>query len=125
MLDVLEETGQLDNTIIAFTTDHGEMAGDHSMLEKRAFYEESARIPMLLRVPWMNKSQTKIGGVFGHVDLVPTLLELAGHEAAEELQGESRVGVLKGEDDLFENAVFMEWNGMVLVTVVSETRSLT
>ena len=112
ILDALEETGQLDNTIIAFTTDHGEMAGDHSMLEKRAFYEESARIPMLLRVPWMNKSQTKIDGVFGHVDLVPTLLELAGQEAPDELQGESRVGVLKGEDDLLENAVFMEWNGI-------------
>ena len=112
LLDVLEETGQLDNTIIAFTTDHGEMAGDHSMLEKRAFYEESARVPMLLRVPWMNKSQKKIGGVFGHVDLVPTLLDLAGQPAPEELEGESRVNVLMGEDDLRENAVFMEWNGI-------------
>jgi arylsulfatase A-like enzyme len=112
LLDVLEETGQLDNTIIAFTTDHGEMAGDHSMLEKRAFYEESARVPMLLRVPWMNKLQKKIGGVFGHVDLVPTLLDLAGHSGPEELQGQSRVSVLKGDDDLYENAAFMEWNGI-------------
>ena len=112
LLDVLEETGQLENTIIAFTTDHGEMAGDHSMLEKRAFYEESARVPMLIRVPWLNQSQKKIEGVFGHVDLIPTLLDLAGHDAPEELQGESRADVLNGEADLLENAVFMEWNGI-------------
>lgn len=112
LLDVLEETGQLDNTIMAFTTDHGEMAGDHSMLEKRAFYEESARVPMLLRVPWLNRSLKKVGGVFGHVDLVPTLLDLAGQPVPEELEGISRVGVLTGEEDLAENAVFMEWNGI-------------
>jgi arylsulfatase len=111
LLQVLEETGQLENTIIAFTSDHGEMAGDHSMLEKRAFYEESARVPMLLSVPWMNSTQKKIGGVFGHVDLVPTLLELSGNQIPEELEGESRVGVLAGDDDLLENAAFMEWNG--------------
>ncbi len=112
LLAVLEETGQLDNTVIAFTTDHGEMAGDHSMLEKRAFYEESARVPMLMRVPWLSKSQKKLDGVFGHVDVVPTLLDLAGQPVPDEVEGVSQVGVLKGDGDLSENAAFMEWNGI-------------
>ena len=55
MVQALEETGQMENTIFAVTSDHGEMAGDHAMFEKRAFYEESARVPMLLSVPWLTQ----------------------------------------------------------------------
>ncbi|MCZ6635954.1 MAG: sulfatase-like hydrolase/transferase [bacterium] len=112
MITALEETGQIENTIIAFTSDHGEMVGDHAMMEKRAFYEESARVPFLLRVPWMNTTQKRIEGVFGHVDLIPTLLDLAGQPVPEACQGQSVAGALTGEMDLRDHAAFMEWNGI-------------
>ena len=78
---------------------------------KRAFYEEIAGVPLLMRVPWMNRSQKMIGGSIGHVDIVPTLLELMGvapYEMPAHLQGESRVDVLDGSADLCDD-VFMQW----------------
>jgi len=112
LLKALEDTGQMDNTVFAFTSDHGEMVGDHNMFEKRAFYEESARVPMLLSVPWMTTTQKRIGGVFGHTDLISTLLDLAGQDVPESLPGTSVVDVLNGEGDLEEHETFIEWNGI-------------
>ena len=112
MVAALDETDQAGRTVFAFTSDHGEMAGDHSMWEKRAFYEESARVPFLLRVPWRNTTQKRIDGVFGHADLVPTLLDLADQPLPAELQGESLVDALDGNRDLTEHGAFMEWYGI-------------
>lgn len=112
MVAALDETDQAERTVFAFTSDHGEMAGDHSMWEKRAFYEESARVPFLLRVPWRNNTQKRIDGVFGHADLVPTLLDLADQPLPAELQGESLVDALDGNRDLTEHSAFMEWYGI-------------
>lgn len=112
LLKALEDTGQMEHTIFAFTSDHGDMAGDHNMFEKRTFYEGSARVPMLLSVPWLTTQQKRIGGVFGHADLIPTLLELAGQELPDSLPGTSVVNVLNGEKDLNGHVTFMEWNGV-------------
>ena len=76
VIDALEETGLADNTAIVFTSDHGDSLGDRGMLGKRAFYEEVAKVPLLMRVPWLNSEQKRISGSFGHVDLIPTLLDL-------------------------------------------------
>ena len=82
MLDALRATGQFDNTIIVFTSEHGEMAGDHGMLEKRSMYEEASRVPLFIRVPGSTPDAAKecqrIPGSVSLVDLVPTLLELSG-----------------------------------------------
>ena len=112
MVQALDETGQMENTIFVFTSDHGEMAGDHRMWEKRAFYEESARIPFLMHVPWLSTEQTRVDGVFGHADLVPTLLDLAGLPIPDQCQGESVADALTGDRDLREHMAFMEWNGI-------------
>ena len=112
MVKVLEDTGQMENTIFALTSDHGEMAGDHAMLEKRAFYEESARVPMILNVPWLAQSQQRVNGVFGHADLIATLLELADQPIPESLPGRACADVLRGEAHLRDHAAFMEWNGI-------------
>ena len=97
---------------MVFTSDHGDGLGDRGMLgTKRAFYEEIAGVPLLLRVPWMNRSQRVIEGSIGHVDIVPTLLELMGIARSEmppHLQGTSRVEVLEGRADLCDD-VFMQW----------------
>jgi arylsulfatase A-like enzyme len=112
VLHTLDESGQAGNTVFAFTSDHGEMAGDHLMLEKRLFYEESARVPFLLRVPWLGEQQQRVRGVCSHVDMVPTLLDLAGHQIPDELPGRSLAGALTGALDLRQHDAFIEWNGI-------------
>jgi hypothetical protein len=55
ILKKLEDSGQADNTIIVFTSDHGEMMGTHSLIGKSVFYEEAIRIPLFLRVPFRQR----------------------------------------------------------------------
>lgn len=113
IMAALEESGQAERTIIVFSSDHGEMAGDHGMCEKRNLYEESARVPLMIHVPWLNTDgTTRVPGSVSHVDIMPTLLEFAGAPAPENIHGTSRADVLRGEADLSENSVFVEWNGV-------------
>jgi arylsulfatase A-like enzyme len=107
----LERHGLSENTAVVFTSDHGDQLGDHGMLEKRSFYEESARVPLLISVPWLQQSQTEIGGDLSHIDLVPTMLDLLGQPIPEHLQGHSRLPVLAGQAELKDNEVFIEWTG--------------
>lgn len=108
----LKDAGMWEDTVIVFTSEHGEMGGDHGMLEKRTLYEEASRVPMLMRAPSLSKEQKRVAGSFGQVDLVPTLLEMMGQDLPGHLQGESRVPVLRGEESLEDNEVFVQWNGM-------------
>ena len=107
----LERAGVSDDTAVVFTTEHGDMLGDHGMLEKRSFYEESSRVPLLMRVPWLSSGRRSVDGSVGHVDLVPTLLDLLGESLPSRLEGRSLVPVLRGEETLDGNDVFIEWNG--------------
>ena len=107
----IENAGIADDTAVVFTTEHGDMLGDHGMLEKRSFYEESSRIPLLMRIPWISSRETRIAGSMGQVDLVPTLLEILDQPLPGHLEGKSLVPVLNGKTNLKENDVFMEWNG--------------
>ena len=107
----LERAGVADDTAVMFTTDHGEMLGDHGMLEKRSFYEEASRVPLLMRVPWLTSGQQRVDGSVGHIDLVPTILDLLGESQPDHLEGKSLVPVLRGEETLDDNDVFIEWNG--------------
>jgi arylsulfatase A-like enzyme len=95
-----------------FTSDHGEMIGDHAMLEKRSFYEEASRVPLLISAPWLGAGQRKIPGSIGQIDLVPTLLDLLGDDIPGQLHGKSQLGVLQGEETLDDNDVFIQWNGI-------------
>ena len=112
VLDALSESGQSENTIVVFTSDHGEMLGDHGMLEKRSFYEESSKVPLLIKVPWISKEQKFISGNISHVDLVPTLLDLINQKIPENVQGSSRKKVLLGQENLDSNNIFIQWNGL-------------
>ena len=100
MLQVLEDTGQRENTIVIFMSDHGEMLGDHGLLLKGPhFYEEAVRVPLILRWPGHFQVGLKADGLVELVDLVPTLLECAGLPIEPQIQGRSLLPVLKGEAD--------------------------
>jgi len=111
ILTALDECGLAEDTIVVFTSDHGEQMGDHGILGKTVMYEESVRVPMLIRAPMLGRESLRIEGNFSHIDLVPTLLDLMGVPASASLQGTSRVPVLQGNADLADNDVFIEWNG--------------
>ena len=108
----LEHADLTNDTIIVFTSDHGDLLGDHAMLEKRSFYEESARVPLIISIPSITTTQTEIDGSFSQIDLVPTLLDLLGQDVPDHLHGESRLDVLQGTRSLHGNDVIVEWNGI-------------
>ena len=60
VLRALEETGQTDQTMVVFTTDHGDSLGDRGMLGKRAFYDEVARVPLLFHVPCISNEERRL-----------------------------------------------------------------
>ena len=111
-MDALEKSGHADNTIVVFSSDHGEMAGDQGMQEKRAFYEPSAKVPLMMRIPYLGRKHRMVPGNISHIDLVPTLLDLMGQPVPNHLQGTSRVPVLEGRETLDDTDVFIQWNGL-------------
>jgi len=106
-----------DDTLIVYTSDHGDMMGDHGLFEKCVLYEEAVKVPLIMRVPWLSKETKRISGRISQIDLVPTLLDLLGEPIPGCLQGESRAdvfyggGARKGATSLKQNDVFIEWQG--------------
>jgi len=98
IFDALEKTGDLDNTLFIFSSDHGYFYGEHYLeYQSRLAYEETLRIPLLVRYPPMIKAGTETDFTTISIDFAPTFLDLAGAPAREEIQGRSLVPVLQGE----------------------------
>jgi arylsulfatase A-like enzyme len=87
LLAALDEMGLADDTILVFTSDHGEMFGAHGRRAKNIFYEEAIRVPFLLRWPGRVGAGSVCDACLGTVDIMPTLLGLAGLEAPREVEG--------------------------------------
>jgi N-acetylglucosamine-6-sulfatase len=85
----LEETGQMDNTVIIYTGDQGFMLGEHDYQDKRWMYEESQRMPFLIRYPKSIKAGTRTDAIVENVDYAPTMLAFAGIETPAYMQGRS------------------------------------
>ncbi len=99
LLQQLRAMGLLDNTLIVFTSDHGDMMGDHHLHRKTYAYEGSARIPMLIRYP---DGLDLPGGVFEQVvglqDVMPTILEAVGIPVPDSVTGKSMFAAIRGEE---------------------------
>lgn len=110
MLQTLEETGQVDNTIVIFMSDHGEMLGDHGIFEKGPyFYEGAIRVPMILRWPGRYKAGLKSDALVEMVDLAPTLMEAAGLSIPVGMQGTSLTGLLTGQTAKHRDSIYCEY----------------
>ena len=97
LFDALEDTGQLDNTVIVLTSDHGYWYGEHGLsVERRLAYEEAIRIPLLVRYPPLVEPGTVVDQIALSIDLAPTLLELAAAETKHKMDGRSLVPLLAG-----------------------------
>jgi arylsulfatase A-like enzyme len=112
LLRVLEETGQRDNTIVVFTSDHGEMLGDHGMLLKGPyFYDCAIRVPLILSWPGHFEAGARREALVELCDLMPTLLQACGQDVPRRVQGRSFLGLCTGEqtDDHHRDDVYCEY----------------
>lgn len=99
VLKTLEEMGELDNTVIIYSSDNGYFMGEHGYWDKRIAYESSMKIPMLIRYPDKIKPGTVINNNALNIDLAPTILEIAGVEKPTYMQGESMVKLMNTNKD--------------------------
>jgi choline-sulfatase len=101
LLRVLRESGELENTVIVFTSDHGDMLAEKRMVQKRTFYEWSVRIPLLLRLPGGAHAGERVHIPVSLIDLLPTTLELAGYDGIRaDADGASLLPLLEGDDSV-------------------------
>jgi N-acetylglucosamine-6-sulfatase len=98
ILAALEKSNQLDKTLIVFTSDHGYFYGEHCLnFERRLAYEETIRIPLLIRYPALIKPQTQFHQTVLSIDLAPTLLALGGAQIPAKIHGQTLVPLLSGD----------------------------
>ncbi len=96
LLDYLQETGELDNTVIVYTADQGFMLGEHDYIDKRWMYEESLRMPFIVRYPKSIPAGIRVDAIVNNVDFAPTLLDFAGVTTPDFMQGRSFRTMLEG-----------------------------
>ena len=97
LLDYLDKEGLAENTVVIYTSDQGFFLGDHNWFDKRFMYEESLKMPFLIRYPAMIKAGSVSDGMVINADFAETLLDLAGEKIPADMQGRSFVPLLKGE----------------------------
>ncbi len=107
VIDALEKRGVLEETIIIFTSDHGDCLNDHGHSQKWTMYEPSVRVPAIVWGPTVAPGQV-LNGLVAHMDLGPTVLELAGLEPPAWMEAESLAPALRGEAWRGREAVFSE-----------------
>jgi arylsulfatase A-like enzyme len=108
ILTTLDELGLTENTMVIFTSDHGEMLGSHGMREKNVFYEESAHIPLMIRMPGRIKPGCVVDGYVSNIDLFATIndyLDLPEYPS----DGQSLRGLIDGKDTGHGKLVVTEW----------------
>jgi len=100
IIDTLDSTGQRENTLIIYMSDHGELLGDHGLIYKGCrFFESLVRVPLIISWPAKGVKSIKSDALVELVDLAPTLLEAAGLEVPYLMQGKSLLPLLTGQSD--------------------------
>jgi choline-sulfatase len=109
----LEEQGLADNTVIIHTSDHGEMLGEHGLWRKSTFYEQAVRVPLQIVGPTVVRGGRRVREVVSLVDVVATLLDLAGvsteEQAAWQMDGDSLRAFVRDEQSPWKDQAFAEY----------------
>lgn len=108
ILDRIDQLGLTDNTLLVFCSDHGEMLGAHGMREKNVFYEESTRVPMMLRLPGHIAANRSVETLVSTIDVYSTVLDYLGVEAPLN-HGRSWRRLIDGHEEK-DAAVVTEWH---------------
>lgn len=112
IMDYLEDTGELDNTIIVYTSDQGFFLGEHGWFDKRFMYEECQRMPLVIRYPKAVKAGSTSEALCMNIDFAPTFLDFAGIPVPEDIQGKSLKGILSSNGrtpDDWRDAVYYHY----------------
>lgn len=99
VMDFLESSGQLDDTVVLHSSDHGYFLGEWRCYDKRFMHEPSLRTPTMIRYPRLFHAGTKVDEMVLNLDFAPTLLELAGVAVPEAMQGKSLVKLAQGKEE--------------------------
>ncbi len=99
VLDYLKETGQEKNTIVVLTSDQGFYLGDHGFYDKRFIYEESLRMPFIMKYPGVIKPGSENKDIITNIDFAPTFLDMAGIKTNQKMQGKSFVKMIGDKPD--------------------------
>ena len=108
--ETLRAAGQLDRTVLVFTSDNGFVLGEHGRVDKRTAYEESLRIPLLVRYPPLARPGSLITNMVLSLDLAPSLIELCGAKPLSDVQGASWKPLLQGRPTRWRSAFLYEYN---------------
>lgn len=103
---------ELENTWVIYTSDHGEMMGAHKLVSKgAAMYDDITKVPFIIRAPEGSElNHSQINSPVSHIDLLPTMLDIAGIETPEILEGESILPLMKAKEQDAGRGVMMEFN---------------
>jgi arylsulfatase A-like enzyme len=104
ILEALDQEGIADDTVVLFTADHGDMLGSHGKWDKQIWYEESVNVPFLLRYPRRVEAGLKLEALINAVDILPTLLSLAGLGMPRSVEGADVSRALLGKRDPGQDA---------------------
>ena len=120
----LQETGQLDNTLVIFTSDNGFAIGEHGRTDKRTAYEESLRVPLLVRYPQLAKPGTVVKDMVLTLDLAPSIVEIAGATTLPSADGASWKPLLAGDARNWRSAFFYQYNYEVQFPYTPNVRAI-
>ncbi len=105
----LEANGLSENTVIIYMGDNGFSWGEHGLIDKRHFYEESGKVPFLVYDPRHGTKEQKIEQLVQNVDIAPTILEIAGVNKPDYMPGRSFIQLLEGDDSNWREQIFYEY----------------
>ena len=108
LVEVLKSSGQLDNTLLVFTSDNGFQFGEHGLIDKRTMYEASIRVPLIVRGPDARGGRRQPQMIL-NLDFAPTFAELAGAGVPATMQGESFLPLLANPDKTGREAFLYEY----------------
>ena len=107
LIETLRRTGRLENTVVIFTSDNGFLLGQHGLTGKNLPYEESVRVPLVIRGPGFPVGQTR-DALVANIDLAPTISALAGAAPGLEMDGASLLPVASGARAFRDRAIGLE-----------------
>jgi choline-sulfatase len=108
LLNALDETGLRERTVVVYTSDHGELLGEHGLWYKCSFYEQSVRIPLIISWPG-NLPRRRVEEAVSLVDLTATIVELSGAPRMDWMDGDSLLSLAKGESRGWKNEAISEY----------------
>lgn len=108
ILEALRQSGNMENTVVIYTSDHGDMAGENGMWWKSNFYEASVRVPLIVAWPGVVRPATRLRNILGLVNLAPTLTAIGGGPALPGCQASSLLALLRDGRSTWNNEVYSE-----------------